>query len=204
MHRCRENALVNATLWPARNGQVGLRGHLADKSGRELLVKSASDLLGCFVGETEKAMAAAFAEAEEAEAVLLIDEADSFLSDRSGARHQWEVSMINEMLRQMESNRARFIATTNRMDILDPATARRFSLAVEFFPMESTQARAMFWSTFDQTPPTTLDRIADLTPGDFAQARKRADLLGEQNPETLVQWLESAATERGSRLRVGF
>ena len=55
---------------------------------------------------------------------LLIDEADSFLTDRSRARQQWEASMVNEMLRQMDAGRVRFIATPNRAELLDAWEAR--------------------------------------------------------------------------------
>ncbi len=189
---------------PPGTGKSAFARHLAEKSARELIVKSASDLLGCFVGETEKAMAAAFAEAEEADAILLIDEADSFLSDRSRTRHQWEASMINEMLRQMESNRARFIATTNRSDVLDPATARRFSLAVEFLPMTTEQARAMFCATFGVRAPEGLEQLHALTPGDFAQAKRRAVLLGEQTPANFLRWLREALANRHISGPMGF
>ena len=55
-----------------------------------------------YVGETEKAFSRVFAEAERAVAILLIDEADSFLASRDKSQRNWEISMTNEMLRQME------------------------------------------------------------------------------------------------------
>lgn len=48
-----------------------------------MLIKQASDLISKYVGETEQNMAAMFAEAEAENAVLLLDEADSFC--RTGA-----------------------------------------------------------------------------------------------------------------------
>jgi hypothetical protein len=35
--------------------------------------------------------------------VLVFDEADSFLQDRSSTNRLWEISQVNEMLVQMES-----------------------------------------------------------------------------------------------------
>ena len=46
------------------------------------MVRRASDLLSCWVGATEQNIARAFEEARKDDAVLLIDEADSFLQDR--------------------------------------------------------------------------------------------------------------------------
>ena len=43
----------------------------------KVICKRASDLLGMYVGETEKNIANAFEEAKEDEALLIFDEADS-------------------------------------------------------------------------------------------------------------------------------
>lgn len=67
------------------------------------MVRRASDLLSCWVGATEQNIARAFEEARKDDAVLLIDEADSFLQDRRGAGHSWEVTQVNEVLTQMEN-----------------------------------------------------------------------------------------------------
>jgi len=55
-----------------------------------------------YVGETEQNMATMFREAEGENAVLLLDEVDSFLQDRRGAQRNYEVSEVNEMLQGME------------------------------------------------------------------------------------------------------
>jgi transitional endoplasmic reticulum ATPase len=89
-------------------------------------------LLGAYVGENEQRIAAAFREAEQENAVLLLDEVDSFLQDRRQARQSWEVTLVNEMLTQMESFNGIFIASTNRLDGLDQATLRRFDLKMKF------------------------------------------------------------------------
>ena len=56
--------------------------HLADRLGLEVLQKRASELMSMWVGGTEKQVAEAFAEARDAEAFLVFDEADSLLADR--------------------------------------------------------------------------------------------------------------------------
>ena len=74
-----------------------------------------------YVGETEQAMAAMFREAEAEKAVLLLDEADSFLQDRRGAQRTYEVTEVNEMLQGMERFNGIFICTTNLLDRIDQA-----------------------------------------------------------------------------------
>ena len=56
-----------------------------------------------YVGQTEKNIANAFKEAKNKKAVLVFDEVDSFLQDRSSANRSWEISQVNEMLVGMES-----------------------------------------------------------------------------------------------------
>ncbi len=62
--------------------------------GAPLMVKCASDLMSKWVGDTEKNIARSFRSAEEQGAVLLIDEVDSFLQDRRGARASWEAGGV--------------------------------------------------------------------------------------------------------------
>lgn len=83
--------------------------------GRPLLVRRGSDLMSMWLGGSEKNVAEAFREAEAENAVLLIEEVDSFLQDRRGAQRSWEVTLVNEMLTQMESFEGLFIASTNLM-----------------------------------------------------------------------------------------
>jgi len=189
---------------PPGTGKTAFAHHLAEASGCDLIVKNGSDLLGCYVGQTEAAIAGAFREAERSSAILLIDEADSFLTDRSRARQQWEASMVNEMLRQMDAGRARFIATTNRAELLDRATARRFTLDVRFTAMTVDQAAVMFEARFGQPCPAALRLIEGLTPGDFAQAADRASLLGGAEVSELLRWLNSAAAGRDNAKKIGF
>ena len=83
-------------------GKSAYGRYLAEQLGLNVLHKRASDLIGSFVGETEYNIACAFAQAKENKDVLIFDEADSFLQDRSRAQRSWEVSSVNEMLTWME------------------------------------------------------------------------------------------------------
>ena len=90
-------------------------------------MRLASDLVSKYVGETEQAMARMFAEAEEEQAVPLLDEADSFLRSRQRAERHHEVTEVNQMLAGMERFAGIFICTTNLFDQLDEAALRRFT-----------------------------------------------------------------------------
>jgi SpoVK/Ycf46/Vps4 family AAA+-type ATPase len=156
-------------------------------------------LLSKYIGETEQAMAAMFREAESEGAVLLLDEADSFLQDRRGAQRNFEISEVNEMLQGMERHRGVFICTTNLMDRLDPAAMRRFTFKIEFLPLTPTQREAVFMaeacSGQGALPASIARRLADLDQlclGDVAAVKRQADILDTpMAPEEFLEQLEA-------------
>ena len=77
---------------PPGTGKTALARHIAYELDRECIVQRGSDLLNCYVGNTEKNIAEVFRKAEDKGAVLVIDEADTFLFRRDMAVHSWEVS----------------------------------------------------------------------------------------------------------------
>jgi hypothetical protein len=60
-----------------------------------------------------------FVDADAENALLLLDEADSFQRDQNGATRSWEINEVNEMLTQIDSFNGIFIASTNLMRSLD-------------------------------------------------------------------------------------
>ena len=96
-------------------GKSAFCKHLCEVLGIEVLLKRASDLISPYIGETEKNIANAFAEAKSKKAMLIFDEADTFLQDRTTAVRGWEISQVNEMLTQMESAEYPFACTTTEV-----------------------------------------------------------------------------------------
>ena len=181
---------------PSGSGKSAFVRYLAESLGLEVMQKRASDLMSMWVGQTEELIARAFAEARDAQAFLVFDEADSLLADRRFAQRNWEVSQVNEMLTWMESHPLPFACTTNFGDRLDPATLRRFIFKITLDYLKPEQADAAFRSYFDLPPPPFLAAVESLTPGDFAVVRNRAEILGLlQDPEAIGEMLrdESAA-----------
>ncbi len=161
---------------PPGTGKTAYGKWLAEQLNVPLMVKRASDLLSKYVGESEQNIAYAFSQAESDGALLLIDEVDSFLQNRSGAHNSWEISLVNEMLTQMESFQGVFIASTNLMEGLDPATLRRFDLKVKFDflkPWQAIELLQRYCGMISLPPPepgqvARIQRLQNLTPGDFA------------------------------------
>jgi transitional endoplasmic reticulum ATPase len=67
---------------PPGAGKSAYARHLAERLDLDVLEKRFSDLSSKWLGESEKAIAAAFEEAADLRAFLIIDEADSLLRDR--------------------------------------------------------------------------------------------------------------------------
>ena len=170
---------------PPGTGKTALANHIASTLGKPLIVRQASDLMSKYVGETEQNMAAMFREAEDEGAVLLLDEADSFLQDRRGAQRNYEVTEVNEMLQGMERFGGVFICTTNLMDRVDQAALRRFAFKIAFYPLTAAQRQAFFIAeacagdTLAFTPllATRLLALDQLCPGDFAAVKSQSVIL---------------------------
>lgn len=124
--------------------------HVADELGKPIIIKRASELLDKYLGETEKRMAAMFEQARDADALLLLDEADSFISDRAGAERKWEVTQTNEFLTQLECFDGLFFATTNHLEMLDGASFRRFSHKIRFDYLNAEQCWNLFVQEFER------------------------------------------------------
>ena len=191
---------------PPGTGKSAFVRYLADRLGLEVMQKRASDLLSKWVGETEQEIAQAFAEARDAGAFLVFDEADSLLADRRLAARSWEVSQVNEMLTWMESHPLPFACTTNFGDRLDPATLRRFTFKIALGYLSSEQARAAFRTYFGLAPPAEVADLAALTPGDFAVVRRKAEILDcLSDPQALATMLRAECEAKPDRLpRIGF
>ncbi|MFL5322419.1 MAG: AAA family ATPase, partial [Myxococcaceae bacterium] len=172
---------------PPGTGKTAFARHVAETLNRPLLLKRASDLLSCWIGETEKHIARMFKDAEAEGAVLLLDEADSFLFDRAKTQRSWEVTPVNELLVQMEEFNGLFLCATNAFGSLDPASLRRFTLKIRFEPPKPEQRWRLFLETLKQLgialPEETfslrarLDALNHLTPGDVRTVMRQSKLL---------------------------
>ncbi len=200
---------------PPGTGKTEFAHWIARALAKPILVKRASDLLSKWVGESEKAIAAMFAEARDRGAVLLLDEADSFLADRRSAHAHWEMTQTNELLTQMEAFDGVFICTTNLIEQLDAASLRRFAFKVRFDYLTAAQRERLFvqeavrWgvdlASAEALAPRTR-ALERLTPGDYAAAIKRLRLLGQApSAEALLEALSAElAAKGGPRSALGF
>lgn len=198
---------------PPGTGKTAYGKWLAQRLKIPFTMKKASDLMSMWVGENEKNIARAFQQAEREGSLLLIDEVDSFLQDRRGSQQSWEISLVNEMLTQMESFQGIFIASTNLMAGLDQAALRRFDLKVCFGYLATQQASDLlqgYCLALAMPAPSSREHgrlalLRNLTPGDFAAVMRQHRFRPLVSTETFIAALESeCAIKAGGKQAIGF
>jgi len=127
---------------------------LAKTLKRPILSFDCSKILSMYIGESEKNVRKIFDEFKaisqksEIKPILLLNEADQFLSSRSEGIGSSADKMHNQMqnifLEQIERFEGILIATTNLLDNIDKAFSRRFNYKVEFKKPDISQ-RVRLW-----------------------------------------------------------
>ena len=195
-------------------GKTELARYISTVLGKPLLLKRCSDLLGPYVGQTERLIAEAFEEAESTDSILLFDEADSFFADRAGAKQSWERTQVNEFLTQMEEFSGICICTTNLRKIMDPAMQRRFHIITEFKALNedgiTTLLKSFFGKyKFNDGQIQELAKFNTVTPGDFGSLKNKMRFIPQEklNSEYVVNELLKLQDEKrmnGGGAKIGF
>jgi len=138
----------------AGTGKTMTAYSLAKSLKRQVLAFDCSKILSMYVGESEKNVRKIFdtfydlCEKTKTEPILLLNEADQFLSSRSSgissSADQMHNQMQNIFLEQIENFRGMLIATTNLLENIDKAFSRRFNYKIEFKRPDEAQ-RVELW-----------------------------------------------------------
>jgi SpoVK/Ycf46/Vps4 family AAA+-type ATPase len=119
-----------------------------------------------YVGESEKNVRKIFDSYKElciktkSEPILLLNEADQFLSNRVTGNSSGSEKMHNQMqnifLEQIERFDGILIATTNLLDSIDKAFSRRFNYKIEFTKPTNEQRKKLWESMLPITLPVKI------------------------------------------------
>ncbi|MDD2450563.1 MAG: ATP-binding protein [Sulfurovum sp.] len=166
----------------AGTGKTMTAMSLAKTLKRPILSFDCSKILSMYVGESEKNVRRIFDEFKElsqkakVEPILLLNEADQFLSSRTEGTGSSADKMHNQMqnifLEQIERFEGILIATTNLLGNIDKAFSRRFNYKIEFKKPGKRQ-RLRLWQFM-------LPENADYTEDFDVQALAAHDLTGGQ------------------------
>jgi hypothetical protein len=122
---------------------------------------------------------------------------------------------IGRLTSRSAAFRGIFLFATNGFEALDPASLRRFSLRIEFFPLDADQNLILlqrtatrlgleFGADAERLARRRLASLSLLTPGDYAAALRGRLLLGAASVDELLGDLERAQAEKRSERRIGF
>ncbi len=176
---------------PPGTGKTMTALSLSKSLKRTALMFDCSKILSMYVGESEKNVRKIFdsykelAKKTKSEPVLILNEADQFLSSRttsSSGSDKMHNQMQNIFLEQIENFEGILIATTNLLETIDPAFSRRFDYKIEF-KKPTLKERIVLWnkmlpSSADYDKDFSIEELAsfDLTGGQIKVIIKNSAL----------------------------
>jgi SpoVK/Ycf46/Vps4 family AAA+-type ATPase len=148
---------------PPGTGKTMAAAVVAADLGLDLYRVDLSRVVSKYIGETEKNLSRIFAEAHEANAVLLFDEADALFGKRtdvSDAHDRYANIEVSYLLQRMEHYEGITILASNLRHNMDEAFLRRLRFIVDFPFPEPAHLRAGAPLAADLDLPLLADRLA--------------------------------------------
>jgi SpoVK/Ycf46/Vps4 family AAA+-type ATPase len=203
------NAGVRALFsGPSGTGKSLAARLLAAELQMDLYRVDLSTVVNKYIGETEKNLSQIFARAEELGIILLFDEGDALLTQRTDvqtANDRYANLETNYLLQRLEAFEGIVIVTTNAGERIDSAFERRIDVVVTFRPPEAAER----WSIWHLHLPAThaiddalLREVAGrctLTGGQIRNAVLQASLLALDDGQIITSAHLEAAVQREYR-----
>ena len=133
---------------PSGTGKTLAARVLASELKLDLYRLDLSAVVNKYIGETEKNLNQVFSRAEELHVILLLDEGDSLLTNRTAVQSsndRYANLETNFLLQRIESFEGILFVTTNALQRIDGAFQRRMDVLVEFRLPEADERRQL-WS----------------------------------------------------------
>jgi ATPase family protein associated with various cellular activities (AAA) len=159
---------------------------LAAELGLDVYRVDLAAVINKYIGETEKNLHRVLSRAEALDVVLLLDEGDALLGNRTEVRSsndRYANLETNYLLQRLETYQGIVVVTTNLGENVDAAFQRRMDVVVPFFPPQAEER----WRILDlhlpadhEVSPASLERLAvacSLTGGQLRNAALHATLL---------------------------
>jgi len=141
---CGVRALLNG---PSGTGKTLAARILAAELQTDLYRVDLASVVNKYIGETEKNLSQLLARAEELDVILLIDEGDALMTNRTdvkSANDRYANLETNYLLQRLESYEGIVIVTTNAGNRIDSAFQRRFDMIIDFQPPDAYE-RLLIW-----------------------------------------------------------
>ena len=178
-------------------GKTLVASAIANELGLDLYRIDLSRVMSKWIGETEQNLAKVFDAAEEGQALILFDEADSLFGKRTEVRtsvDRYANLETNYLLQRLDTFEGVAVLTTNFGTAIDAAFKRRLSCRLTF-PFPDDEARERLWKVHlpDAMPLAGKLDLADLarrykmSGGYIRNAALRAAFLAAEEQTALSQ-----------------
>jgi hypothetical protein len=181
---------------PSGTGKTLAAGWIATRLGVPLYRVDLASVTSKYIGETEKNLSQLLARAEQAEVILLFDEADSLFGKRtdiSDANDRYANAQTNYLLQRIENYDGVVLLTSNSQARFDEAFARRLDFVIDF-PSPGPDERRALWQSH-------LGSHAKVTDAELNQLAVLVDLNGGQTRNVV---LAAAVRARGEQRPIEF
>ena len=141
---CGVRALFNG---PSGTGKTLAAKILAAVLQTDVYRVDLASVVNKYIGETEKNLSQLLARAEELDVILLIDEGDALMTNRTdvkSANDRYANLETNYLLQRLETYQGIVIVTTNAGNRIDAAFQRRFDVIIDFQPPGAVE-RLTIW-----------------------------------------------------------
>ena len=190
---------------PSGTGKTLAARLLAGVLQMDLYRLDLSSVINKYIGETEKNLDRVLSRAEELDVMLLVDEGDSLLTQRTNVQSsndRYANLETNYLLQRLECFEGILIITTNAGDRIDAAFERRMDVVVEFQQPQAPE-RWEIWQMHLPTPnavdPDFLNDVAtrcSLGGGQIRNAVLHASLLALDAGDVVDTAMIDAAVRR--------
>jgi ATPase family protein associated with various cellular activities (AAA) len=181
---------------PSGTGKTLAAGWIATKLGLPLYRVDLASVTSKYIGETEKNLSQLLARAEQAEVILLFDEADALFGKRTeinDANDRFANAQTNYLLQRIENYDGVVILTSNSQARFDGAFARRLDFIIDF-PLPGPDERRALWQSH-------LGPQTKVTASELNQLAVLVDLNGGQTRNVV---LAAAVHARRARREIEF
>jgi hypothetical protein len=193
---------------PSGTGKTLAARLLASTLQMDLYRVDLSAVVNKYIGETEKTLNLVLSRAEELDVILLLDEGDALLTQRTGVQSsndRYANLETNFLLQRLESFDGILLVTTNAAERIDNAFQRRMDIVINFSPPTPPERWAI-WQL--HLPPahtvdfSLLEEVAArcaMTGGQIKNAALHASLLALEDGGIVTSTMVEAAIEREYR-----
>ncbi|HEX6186420.1 MAG TPA: ATP-binding protein [Pyrinomonadaceae bacterium] len=193
---------------PSGTGKTLAARLLASSLRMDLYRLDLSSVVNKYIGETEKSLNQIFARAEELDVILLLDEGDALLTQRTNvnsSNDRYANLETNFLLQRLETFEGIIVVTTNASERIDGAFQRRMDVVVDFRapePAERWQIWRLHLPANHSVDSASLEEVAQrcaLTGGQIRNAVLHASLLALDDGQVITSAHLEAAVQREYR-----